>query len=254
MNTIKVAIINIIALAAVLSVNALANILPINGYNTGQVSDFYPSLFTPAGFTFSVWSVIYLFLLVFAFAQFSYRSKPYFVELSLWFWVSCVANASWILAWHYLFIWASVVIMLILLFSLVKIFLLLVRTRSLTFAEQGCVKLPFVFYLSWICVATIANVSALLVSLQWEGGWLAPEVWTIVMTAVATLLGVIIAGREQTPSFLLVLMWALWGIYSKQTQGSYSEIATVAMTEIILLIFVFGYLVFRYGTWIKTDR
>ncbi|MBK7650552.1 MAG: tryptophan-rich sensory protein, partial [Flammeovirgaceae bacterium] len=84
-------ILNILALVAVLTVNALANILPINGMNTGQISDLYPSLFTPAGFTFSVWSVIYLSLIVFSIAQIKVKDKSYFKELSLWFLLSCVA-------------------------------------------------------------------------------------------------------------------------------------------------------------------
>ncbi|MFN7791589.1 MAG: tryptophan-rich sensory protein, partial [Cyclobacteriaceae bacterium] len=116
---------NIVALAAVLTVNALANILPINGMNTGQISNLYPSLFTPAGFTFSIWSIIYLLLIAFAVGQFVIKDKPYFKELSLWFLLSCLANASWILVWHYLFTAASVVFMLILLYSLTRIFLLL---------------------------------------------------------------------------------------------------------------------------------
>ena len=75
---------NIVALIVVLTVNALANILPINGMNTGQISDMYPSLFTPAGFTFSIWSVLYLLQIGFVIAQFSIKDSPYFKELSLW--------------------------------------------------------------------------------------------------------------------------------------------------------------------------
>jgi hypothetical protein len=59
------AIRNWLALILMLTVNTLANTLPINGYNTGQVSAFYPNLFVPDGFTFSIWSVIYLLLIGF---------------------------------------------------------------------------------------------------------------------------------------------------------------------------------------------
>ena len=40
---------------AMVGMNVLANVLPLNGRRTGEVSDAYPSLFTPAGVTFSIW-------------------------------------------------------------------------------------------------------------------------------------------------------------------------------------------------------
>jgi len=60
----------------VIAVNALANILPINGYNTGQISAFYPNAFVPAGFTFSIWGVIYLLLLSYTIGFTFYSFKP----------------------------------------------------------------------------------------------------------------------------------------------------------------------------------
>lgn len=239
MNNRTLIILNILALVAVLTVNALANILPINGMNTGQISDLYPSLFTPAGFTFSVWSVIYLSLIVFSIAQIKVKDKSYFKELSLWFLLSCVANASWILVWHHLFIAASVVIMLVLLYSLTQIFLLLQR-NNLSRKEWFLILLPFIFYLSWICVATIADVSALLISIHWAGRFLSPPYWTIIMIGIATALGLSIAFKFKEPAFLLVLMWAFFGIYSKWARTENNTIAYTALVAIVVLGVVFG--------------
>ncbi len=233
---------NIVALAAVLTVNALANILPINGMNTGQISNLYPSLFTPAGFTFSIWSIIYLLLIAFAVGQFVIKDKPYFKELSLWFLLSCLANASWILVWHYLFTAASVVVMLILLYSLTRIFLLL-QSSEFTKTEWVMIKLPFLFYLSWICVATIANISTLLISLNWHGGFLTEEYWTVTMICIATLLGLYIAFTFKEPAFLLVLMWAFFGIYSRWVETEYELISNAARIAAITLAGVFGKLI-----------
>lgn len=230
---------NIVALSAVLTVNALANILPINGMNTGQISNLYPSLFTPAGFTFSIWSIIYLLLIAFAVGQFVIKDKPYFKELSLWFLLSCLANASWILVWHYLFTAASVVVMLILLYSLTRIFLLL-QSSEFTKTEWVLIQLPFLFYLSWICVATIANISTLLISWDWHGGFLSEEYWTVTMTVVATLLGLFIAFTFKEPAFLLVLMWAFFGIYSRWAETEHELIANTARIAAIVLAILFG--------------
>ena len=238
-------ILNILALLGVLTVNALANILPINGMNTGEVSALYPSLFTPAGFTFSIWSVIYLLLIGFVFVQFSISNKPYFTELSLWFLASCGFNISWILVWHYQLIYASVLIMLLLLFSLTKIFLLLQFHKLNSWKEKIFINLSFTFYLSWICVATIANISALLVSLSWDGGILSPGVWTITMISVASVVGIFVTERYREPAFLLVLIWAFFGIYSKWNGTENQSISTTALTELILLAILF--FVFQFG-------
>ncbi len=229
------ATLNLFALAAVLTINTLAIMLPINGMSTGELSALYPSLFTPAGFTFSIWSVIYLLLTGFIIFQWTVLSKPYFVELSLWFLLSSFANIGWILTWHYLFIYASVLIMLILLFSLTKIFLLLQSVILTSLTEKIFIQLAFTFYFSWICVATIANISALLVSLSWDGGILSPIMWAITMISVASVLGIFISIRFREPAFLLVLMWALYGIYSKWTG---TENNSIAITTLILLLLI----------------
>jgi translocator protein len=244
MNSSKTLLIgNILALVVVLTVNALASILRINGMNTGEISDLYPSLFTPAGFTFSIWGVIYLLQMSFVIAQFKIKEENYFKELSLWYWLSCFANVSWILVWQYLFTSASVVVMLVLLFSLTRIFLLLHQTKMRTTIELVFIKLPFVVYFAWICVATIANISALLVSLHWQEGFLSEEQWTIVMITIAALLGLFIAYKFKEPAILLVLMWAFFGIYSKWIGTDHAVIANTSRIVVVVLAVVVGKLI-----------
>ncbi len=245
MNSKLLATLNLLALSGVLIINTLAIMLPINGMNTGELAELYPSLFTPAGFTFSIWSIIYLLLIGFVIVQWTVLTKPYFTELSLWFLLSSIANVSWILTWHYLFIYASVLIMLILLFSLTKIFLVLQSTVLTSLTEKIFIKLSFIFYFSWICVATIANASALLVSLSWDGGFLSPISWTIIMIGIAGVLGIYISGRYREPAFLIVLIWAFYGIYSKWNGTENNSIAITALVELLLLVALF--FVFRFG-------
>ncbi|MEY4930198.1 MAG: hypothetical protein RI909_922 [Bacteroidota bacterium] len=250
MNAKLLATPNLLAFVSVLTINTLAIMLPINGMSTGELSDLYPSLFTPAGFTFSIWSVIYLLLIGFVIVQWALLSKPYFTELSLWFLLSSLANISWILTWHYLFIYASVLIMLILLFSLSRIFLLFQSFDLSSWKEKIFVKLTFIFYLSWICVATIANISALLVSLSWDGGFLSPIAWTITMITIASALGIYIVARFREPAFFIVLIWALYGIYGKWSGTENNIIAITALVELSLLFVLF--FVFRFGLKKKT--
>ncbi len=209
----------------VIAVNALANILPINGMNTGQVSGFYPNAFVPAGFTFSIWGLIYLLLLTYtiAYTYYSVKRNQYekvfaFVEcINPYFLVTCVLNMAWILVWHYLQIELSVLIMLLFLITLIQQFLKISTiNNNLTGFQRLVLYTPFMVYLAWISVATIANITALLVAYHWNGFGLAPIDWSALMVVIAILLAWYIQYQFKIISFSLVIAWALWGIYNEQ--------------------------------------
>jgi benzodiazapine receptor len=209
----------------VIAVNALANILPINGYNTGQVSAFYPNAFVPAGFTFSIWGVIYLLLFSYTIGYTYYTLKQLqfpkafaFIErINNYFLLTCVLNMSWILAWHFLQIELSVVIMLLFLITLIQLFLTSTTMAAvLTSTQKFILQTPFIVYLGWISVATIANITALLVAYKWNGFGMTPVYWSAAMILIAVLLAVLMLNKYKAIPFALVVAWALWGIYNAQ--------------------------------------
>lgn len=227
----------------VIAINALANILPINGYNTGQISAFYPNYFVPAGFTFSIWGIIYLFLLNYSisYTYFTIKQrqfpeiKKYLDAITPYYWVTCILNAGWILAWHYLQVGISVLIMLIFLVSLIQIFVIM-QKQVLTIKPlyQFLIKTPFSVYLGWISVATIANITALLVHLKWNGFGIDPIYWTLTLISIAILLSVYFIIQFKNIAYPLVVVWALWGI--KAAQGPKSELINQITVLGILLI------------------
>jgi translocator protein len=236
---------NIMLFLSVITVNFLANALPINGMNTGEISDLYPSLFTPSGITFSIWSLIYLSLLAFTIYQWKLRDEPYFESLSKWFMLSCVLNITWILVWHNLLPAISVVVMLLFLFVLIRIFLLVHRIETSSRKEYFLLRLPFTIYLSWICVATIANIAAWLAGLQVVESVSTQEVLTVVMMVVASALAVVVVLRFRDYAFPVVTLWALTGIALKRI-----EIITPAAIAIALALL--GVLVFQIVVSKKT--
>ena len=236
-----------IAFLGVITVNALANILPINGYNTGQVSDFYPNYFVPAPFTFGIWGVIYLMLLFYAITVTifatnkllaDHKAKDYIAAIHPWFMISCVLNIAWIYTWHHLCITWTVVIMLLLLFSLIQIFNKgrgILKTFPLYL--QFLLGAPFTIYLGWISVATIANITALLVNKGWQGGPLAPDIWSAVMMTIAIVLALFMLLKFRIAGFSLTIAWALWGIRASQSAGS-EMIARISMAGVITLLVI----------------
>lgn len=207
---------NLGGLLLVLLLNTLANTLPINGLTTGELSALYPNRFVPAGFTFSIWGVIYLALAGFVAFQFRPAGNRLRDSIGQWFFLSCLANASWILAWHYMQPILALLIMLFLLWSLVQIYL---RVTALPFRENWPGILPFQLYLGWICIATIANTTAVLTYAGWDGGGLAQATWAAIMAAAGTAIGLFFLVRYKDIAFGLVVLWALYGIYSGQAEG-----------------------------------
>jgi len=219
---------NIAAFIFVLGINGLANGLPIGGQTTGEISAKYPSLFTPAGFTFSIWGLIYLGLLVYVVYQAlpAQRDNEQLAKISLPFKLNCVANGLWIFAWHNDLLILSLILMLGILLTLVQIF------RGLD-AEVGLiVKFPFSLYTGWITVATIANISAAQTGFDLNDVGLSAIQWTWLKLAVAGAIGAIVIAHTRNVVYVLVVAWAAFGIYSKQ--AATPEVAGAAITLSLL--------------------
>lgn len=218
MPTKTLQILNLIGFILVITLNALANALPINGMTTGELSDLYPNLFVPAGFTFSIWGVIYLLLLAFTIYQarslWSKTADDQIVQIvGIWFFVSCLANASWIVVWHYQQVLLSFFIMLVILTSLIMIYRRLnTGTKTINRSTKYLAHLPFSVYLGWITVATIANVTTLLVNYGLSGFLLGETIWTAIMITIAVAMGIYFLWKQKDVPYALVIIWALYGI------------------------------------------
>lgn len=203
-----------------ITVNALANTLPINNQTTGGVSDAYGNLFAPTGLTFAIWGVIYLLLFGYTIYQFIVKNKEDLLKkINLYFIVSSLANTLWIFSWHYDQILTSVLLMAVILISLIKIADLL-RKEEFSTANSLLISMPFSVYFGWITVATIANITVLLVSLNWNGFGLQSVVWTILILLIGTAIGLVRGLYDQKISYMLVLIWAYLGIIIKHTSQS----------------------------------
>ena len=171
---------NTLTLLLTLAVNYLNVAGLIGGIPVGEMSDRYPTLVTPAGYAFSIWGLIYLLLLAFVGYQWYLVAKEKDTtpirQTGIWLIVANLLNAAWILAWTNDYTGLSVLVMLGLLSTLV---VLAVRLRlelwDAPFKTIALVWWPITIYLGWIVVATVANVSAWLVSTGWEGGPLSPR-------------------------------------------------------------------------------
>lgn len=221
---------NAVAFLVVIVINAIAGSTKLlNGRNTADVSAAYPTLITPAGFTFSIWGVIYVLLFVFIVFQLlpRHRQDSFNLQVSYLFILSSIFNIAWLFLWQYDYIAASTPMILALLASLIAIYLRLhVGKSQVSRKEKLSVHLPFSVYLGWITIASIADAAAALVSANWNGFGVSPTVWALVVIVLALIIALTVLGTRGDIAYGLVVVWALVGIAANQ--GGHPEVVTTA--------------------------
>ncbi|MBL8994986.1 MAG: tryptophan-rich sensory protein, partial [Spirochaetia bacterium] len=244
MNNMIYALLNALAVAATIAINGLANALPLNGQNTGEISNRYPLLITPAGWAFSIWGLIYLLQIGFAVYGFlpSIRTNAAFQKLSPFFLLSAAANISWIFFWHYQKFPLSLVAMLVILGSLIAVYLILnVGKVQRELADRLLLEAPFRVYLGWITVASIVNVSLLLFQSGWNGFGIRPEIWTVLLLGTALILGIVAIVTRKDWLFTAVLAWAIFAIALKPQQHDLVKIGSFISAGSLLVLTLVGF-------------
>ena len=240
-------VINLVGLVAVIAINALANITQFNGLSTGEVVNRDPVHFQPAGWTFSIWSVIYALLAVFVVYTFLPvgRRDPRMRLVAPAFLLSNIANALWIVVWHYEQWGVSLAIMTVLLLALIAIYYLLRRRRGHATQpptiERLMVWSPFSVYLGWVSVAFLSNVAV------WSdrtgtdvlgmGGAALAVVFLLVLLVATALMAL----WMRDPTYAVVIAWAALGIMVEQWDRSKLVSIVAALTVLLAgALTVFG--------------
>ena len=238
-----------------LIINGLANALPINGQNTGQISDQFKVYFVPAGYVFAIWGLIYIGLIVYAIFQAlpSQRENPRLQAIGWWVVLGSIANSIWIFLWHYNQFPPTVIAMLVLLVSLLVTYVKLgVNRVKVSSGEKWAVHLPFSIYLGWITVATVANISDVLYYVKWNGFGLSPELWMSIILGAVVLIAGLMNFLRRDIAYAAVLLWALYGITVKQA-GTPVVTPTWIALALVALSLVAG-LVLRRSEQTKLEK
>ena len=246
----RVKYLSLILFSLVIYTNYLANALPIGGVTTGEVSDLLDNLFTPTGFTFSIWGIIYLSLFIFLISsiKINEEQKPFISKVVVLFNINCLLNITWIFAWHFKIFPLSLIIMLGLLYTLILISRLIKTCHKELKSSYlyNISSFSFNIYFGWITVATVANFTGLLVSLEWGGFGISHELWTSFIIVVAAIIASITFIKNRAIWYLLPIIWAFYGIYYRHTVYLDSEYPLVINTLLlgisILIILVISYI------------
>ena len=237
----RLSVANIFALIVTIVLNYLSNTGIFNGNTMSTVSAAYQNLFTPAGYAFSIWGLIYLglaaFVIYHAVISFkSARENNVVLKVGWWFVISCIANCAWIFAWLYDYTGLSVIIMIMLLFSLVMIIL---KTRmeldDLPMKQIAFVWWPFSLYAGWITVALIANIAAWLTKINWDGFGISSITWTIIMIIIAGIIYLLMTWQRNMREYALVGVWGLLAI----AVANWTTEPSIVQSSIIISVILF---------------
>jgi hypothetical protein len=236
----------VVVLLATIVINILANALPINGLNTGQISDNFKVYFVPAGYVFSIWGLIYIGLIAYAIFQAlpSQRNNPRLQATGWWVVLGGLANSIWIFLWHYQQFVGTLAAMLVLLASLIAVYLRLgIGQTKVSAGETWAVRVPFSIYLGWITVATIANVTDVLHYTGWNQFGLQDATWMVIMLGVVVIIAGLMNLLRRDVAYAAVLLWALAGIGAKFPQEGIVTVATWVTFALVMASLVMAFLV-----------
>ena len=242
MERTKKAWVNLVFLLATLAVNALGAFGFINGLSQKDISDRYLTLITPSPSTFSIWSVIYTLLIISLIVMIVKKDDPYYQqaidEITGLFRISCIMNIAWIILFSYLLIDVSTLLILGFAIALALICLKLLKIQT---GRRFLLPLTFGLYTGWLFIASVANASAALVKMEWNGFGLPAETWAVIMIIVAVALVFVVLLRVKNAAFPLPIAWAFFGIYQFQNsplgfKGQYKLVPMVALVGMVVLI------------------
>lgn len=240
MDTKKKIGLNAIFFILTLVVNTLGGLGIINDMSQSDVSDKYFTLITPAGFTFSIWSVIYGLIAASLVVLYLRRETSYYQraldKITPLFILTSVLNMAWIVLFSYelvelstLFIFAYTIV------------LSLICKQLLAINDGKHFLLPLTFGLNtgWLMIATVVNVASSLVKLEWNGFGLSDDLWGMIILIVAILIVVFVTTQTQNAAIPLPIAWAYFGIHQSlatEHPGDYGILQLIAIIGLVVLI------------------
>ncbi len=203
----------------------------LGGVVTKVISDKNPTMITPAGYAFAIWSLIYVGLIAFSIYQALPGNAGKYGAVRTLYLLSCVLNCAW------LYLWAmESLVMCLVVIALLLIVLLAINSRLRSTEGAGeywFVKAPFGIYAGWVTAATLVNLMIVLAS---QGSGLAkmPAV-AAVFIFIAAAAGIFIRIIFANHLYPLAIAWALTAIAVKQS-GATLIVAACAVGVIACLI------------------
>jgi hypothetical protein len=185
------------------------------GTDTAEISAKYPTLVTPAGYAFSIWSLIYVGLIAFSIYQLLQANLARFRAVRSFYIFSCALNCAWLYFWHRDQIIICFVIILALAATLVLISRQLRDPESLR--DTWFAKEPFGLYFGWVTAAAFVNFAIMLKFLRVDLSPTAGTFMAVSLILLVAAIAILVRYKLKTSLYPLAVAWALTAIAVKQS-------------------------------------
>ena len=225
------AILVLVATLATVGVNALAALGLVNGVSPAMISERHPSFITPAGYAFSIWGLIYLWMLAFGIYQLAPANIKRFKNIRTLYIASCALNCAWIWFWHH----EQIAVCLLLIAGLTATLLGIVwRLREpVPLVDALLSKAPFGIYFGWVTCAMLVNLNIL-----FSGSGTSDKVLyllAVVSILLAAASGALACWKLNNYLYPLAVAWALTAIAVKQS-GQTALVVAAAFGTVLCLV------------------
>jgi len=197
------------------------------------------NLFTPAGYAFSIWGIIFLGMIVLSLFCIIKNTGSSLMRNN--FVYANICNALWVVAFTYEYFFLALIIMLCILIFLHRIILQIIKSEH---KPSLFITIPISLYAGWISVATIANSSFYLKYIGWNGSPFSESIWAVIMVSIAGILYAYMIRKHALITYTGVGVWALTAIAVR-----YAEVKNViyyaALLITIALVITVLYTVFE---------
>lgn len=212
------------------------------GSTQKEISDRYRNFITPDSFAFSIWGIIYLLIFSFLIYQIylvfknRYNNETY-DQINKYFILTCILNIIWNILWVNNQIELSTIFIFLLTIVLAMLNMYILDNKKLKISTVAIIA--FSLYFGWLTVATVTNVAALLVKIEWNMFGISEHIWTYITYIVIMILAIFLQNKIKNPLYSLPIIWAFVAIISMLNSDPYkTPVPEYAILMAIILIVV----------------
>lgn len=229
----------VFATIATIIFNSLAAAGYVGGVLPSEISNRYPTALTPAGYAFSIWSLIYVGITAFSIFQALRSQLERFRAVRMFYLASCVLNCAWIYFWHNNQIAICFVVILLLLATLGSI---IFRIGCMSARETWLVQAPFGIYAGWVTVASMANFAIMLAFLEVNVSVTTQKILAVILILWAAVIVVAVRVKLQNFFYPLAVAWGVTAIAVKQS-GNTAIVVAAALAVVVCLVTAVSFVV-----------
>lgn len=228
----------VLLLALAMPVIAFLNQRQAFGPDNGQVSDQYPTLLVAAGYAFAIWSVIFLWDIVFGAWQLraKHRNDATLARVRPWAAAGFALTAAWMPIFSMQLFWLALLVIWAALACIAMAAVALKNDPDPLPRQWWFAGVPLSLHAGWLSLAAFLNTAQTIVAYGWlpTGNMLG---WSLVLLlGAAALLMALNARMRGNIPYAAAAIWGLVAAWIKQKESTLAGADTAAIVALVIAV------------------